>query len=457
MKIVVFNGSPKGKNSITFQTVRYLETVFDSHEWITFHVGAQSGALPVILENIKESVRDAELILFAYPVYTFIAPSQLHKTIAFLKENDVDFKGKYMTQITTSKHFYDVTAHRYIEDNALEMGMKILRGLSEDMNDLLTKEGREEAKDFFRYVLYCMKEGISEPTYRRERKRTVKPTKYTASGERREHSSDKKVVIVTDYTKGQENLRNMIVEFRRMLPYESEVVNLQRLNIRGGCLGCFHCASDGKCIYTDKFDSVLRKHIQTKDAIVYAFEIKDHSMGPMFKMYDDRQFCNGHRTVTMGMPMAYLISGQYKEEPNLQMVIEGRAQVGGNYLSGVVTDEDPSDDVISDQIRQMADKLSYAMEHNYQQPKNFYGVGGMKIFRDLIYVMRGFMKEDHRFYKKHGFYKDFPQRQFMTTLGMSAVGMMMSVPALQKEMQGKMTEGMLMPYEKILKDAANER
>lgn len=31
-----------------------------------------------------------------------------------------------------------------------------------------------------------------------------------------------------------------------------------------------------------------------------AFWIKDHSMGGRFKRYDDRQFCNGHRTVTMG-------------------------------------------------------------------------------------------------------------------------------------------------------------
>ena len=34
-------------------------------------------------------------------------------------------------------------------------------------------------------------------------------------------------------------------------------------------------------------------------------------MGPLFKCYDDRQFCNGHRTVTMGAPQGYLISGPY--------------------------------------------------------------------------------------------------------------------------------------------------
>lgn len=456
MKIAVLNGSPKGEHSITFQTVRYLEAVFSEHTWTVYHVGAKVNALPVILEELKSGLGEAELILFAYPVYTFIAPSQLHRTIAFLKENGIDLRGKYMSQITTSKHFYDVTAHRYIEDNALDMGMKILRGLSGDMNDLLTKKGRKEAEDYFRYVMYCVEHGISEPPHRKLKKRQTKPAAFHMSGERREHNRNKRVVIVTDYTVGQESLHNMIVEFRRQLPCHSRVVNLRKLNMHGGCLGCFHCASDGKCVYTDKFDTILRKHIQTNDAIVYAFEIRDHSMGALFKMYDDRQFCNGHRTVTMGMPMAYLVSGNYREEPNLQMVIEGRAQVGGNYLSGVVSDED-DDDLVAKQIRELADKLIYAIDHDYQQPKNFYGVGGMKIFRDLIYVMRGFMKADHKFYKKHGFYKDFPQRQLGMTVGMSAVGVFMSIPALKKEMQGKMTEGMLIPYDKMIKGAERKR
>ena len=32
-------------------------------------------------------------------------------------------------------------------------------------------------------------------------------------------------------------------------------------------------------------------------------------MGALFKMFDDRQFCNGHRTVTMGKPVGYIIDG----------------------------------------------------------------------------------------------------------------------------------------------------
>jgi hypothetical protein len=59
------------------------------------------------------------------------------------------------------------------------------------------------------------------------------------------------------------------------------------------------------------------------------------------------------------------------------------------------------------------------------------------------------MKEDHRFYKEHGFY-DFPQKRKGTIVGMYLVGAMMSNKKLRRKLGNKMTEGMLMPYKKIL-------
>ncbi|MBP0962784.1 MAG: iron-sulfur protein, partial [Oscillospiraceae bacterium] len=186
-------------------------------------------------------------------------------------------------------------------------------------------------------------------------------------------------------------------------------------------------------------------------SIVYAFTIRDHSMGARFIMYDDRQFCNGHRTVTMGMPMGYLVSGDYGCEFNLQMILEGRAQVGGNFLAGVATDQtDPNGE-----IDRMAQNLCYALEKGYVPPRNFYGIGGMKVFRDLIWLMQGMMKADHKFYKAHGQY-DFPQKQWPTMLKMYLVGALLANPKLKSKMGNKMNEGMLMPYNKVLQQADKE-
>ena len=175
-------------------------------------------------------------------------------------------------------------------------------------------------------------------------------------------------------------------------------------------------------------------------------------MGALFKTYDDRQFCNGHRTVTMGAPVGYLVSGNYSREFNLQMIIEGRAQVGTNFLAGVATDETDPDGTID----QLAETLSYALEHKYVPPQNFYGIGGMKIFRDLIWLMQGMMKADHKFYKSHGQY-DFPQKQRGKMLAMYLVGAMMNSKKLKAKMGSAMTDGMLMPYQKVLEKAKKKQ
>lgn len=129
MKVLVINGSPKGKDSITFQTVRFLQRKFPKDDFEIIHAGAQIALWERDMSSLKEAVESARIILFAYPVYTFMAPSQLHRFITRMKEQDIDFSGKYALQITTSKRFYDVTAHRYIEENCKDMGMRVLRGL----------------------------------------------------------------------------------------------------------------------------------------------------------------------------------------------------------------------------------------------------------------------------------------------------------------------------------------
>jgi multimeric flavodoxin WrbA len=209
----------------------------------------------------------------------------------------------------------------------------------------------------------------------------------------------------------------------------------------GGCIGCFNCAASGKCIYKDGFDSFLRDNIQTGNAIIVAFSIKDHSMGARFKMYVDRQFCNGHRTVTEGMPFAYIVNGDYESEHNLKTIVDARAEVGGNYLAGVGYDKET--------IIATSKKLAYAMENKLVMPRNFYGVGGMKIFRDLIWVMRGIMKADHIYYKKHGVY-DFPQKQRSRMILMCLLGSMMRNPKIKAKMGNKFNEGMIAPYKKVL-------
>ena len=444
MNVLVINGSPKGNNSITLQTVLYLEKLNPQHQFDILNAGAKIKSLEKDFAPAIEAINQADVLLFSYPVYTFIAPCQLHRFIELMKEHGVNVAGKAATQITTSKHFYDVTAHQYIQDNCQEMGMNYVRGLSADMEDLTTKKGQKQAVDFWNHFCWCVEKEYFEPVH-------VMPVTLSChQATVPEKAADKKdgdVVIITDCTPENESLSAMIARFQAVLPKKTRVVNISEYPFKGGCLGCFNCAVDGTCIYKDGFDTFLRENIQKADAMIYAFTIRDHSMGARFKMYDDSQFCNGHRTVTIGMPVGYLVSGCYSVEKNLQTIIEGRANVGQNILTGVATDEfDPNAE-----IDRLADELVYALEHKNVGPQNFLGIGGMKIFRDLIYQMQGMMRADHKFFKAQGQY-DFPQKNKGQILFMYLVGAMLGNKKLKAKMGGKMNEGMLMPYKKVLND-----
>ena len=451
MKIAIINGSPKGKYSITLQTSRFLEMKYPEHEFYVLNVGQRIKALEKDFSEARKLLSSVDALIFSYPVYTFLAPSQLHRFIELTKADGVDLSGKYATQISTSKHFYDVTAHKYIEENALDLGLRYIRGLSADMEDLLTEVGKNDAIKFFERFLWSVENGIYL-----EKKNTVSDysaTMATAfSGAVSAKKNDKDILILTDVTDENSNLAAMIARFRSVLQYETRVVNISEYPLLGGCLGCFRCAVSEKCVYKDGFDSFLREKIQTADAIVYAFTVSDHSMGARFKMYDDRNFCNGHRTVTVGMPVGYLVSGAYSKEQNLINVIEARAETGGNFLAGVASDEADTDKRIDD----LAKSLTFCLETKHTAPQNFWGVGGMKIFRDLIYQMRGMMRADHKFYKKQGIY-DFPQKKKGKALLMYLVGALLANEKILAKMGNRMNEGMLAPYESMFKKMEKEK
>ena len=453
MNILIINGSPKGKNSITLHTALFLEKKFPEHSFSYLDAGAKIRAFEKDFSPALEALKEAELIVFCYPVYTFLVPYQLHRFIELMKAAAPELAGKAATQITTSKHFYDITAHRFIEDNCADLGLPFLDGLSADMEDLLSEQGRRQAVDWLEFTLWkhsrCewKRPGIMPganvvmPGCDRASQPVAVPAPVP-------HDGAKKAVIVTDLEPGDDGLKAMIDRFVAVFPYGCDVINIREFPFQGGCISCFSCAATGKCAYKDGFDDFLRNTIHKHEAILYAFRIKDHSMGSRFKMYDDRQFCNGHRTVTMGTPFGYLVAGNYSAEENLRLLLEARAQVGGNFLAGVATDEfDAARDIDT-----LAATVAYAMEKRYTPPQNFLGVGGMKIFRDLIYMMRGLMRADHKFFKSHGQY-DFPQKQWRKSWAMYLVGAMMNSPRLRRKAGSRMSDGMLAPYKKVLDSA----
>ena len=95
MKVCIINGSPRGKYSVTLQSCLYLQQMFRDSEFKIVNVGTGIKKFEKNMTEPLEAINESDLIVFSYPVYTFIAPSQLHRFIELLKEINIHFHNKF--------------------------------------------------------------------------------------------------------------------------------------------------------------------------------------------------------------------------------------------------------------------------------------------------------------------------------------------------------------------------
>ena len=98
MNILIINGSPRGRFSVTLQSCLYLEKRFPAHSCEYLNAGAAIEGFEKDMAPVKEAFQRAELVIFAYPVYSFLVPSQLHRFVELMKEHGISLKDKYRRQ-----------------------------------------------------------------------------------------------------------------------------------------------------------------------------------------------------------------------------------------------------------------------------------------------------------------------------------------------------------------------
>ena len=119
MKIVVLNGSPKGDSSCTIHSVMYLQRKFPKHEFSIINIAKRIKGIErkrKAFDGIIEEIDGADGVLWAFPLYILMVPSRLKRFIELIYERgaEVTFNGKYAAALSTSVHFNDHIAHRYI-------------------------------------------------------------------------------------------------------------------------------------------------------------------------------------------------------------------------------------------------------------------------------------------------------------------------------------------------------
>lgn len=457
MKIVVFNGSPKGMNSVTMQYVLFLQRKFPEHEFTIQNVCQDIKKLEESEETFRETidaVAASDAVLWAFPLYVLLVHAHYKRFIELLFERKVEgsFQGKYAAILTTSIHFFDHTAHEYVQGICGDLGMKYVGGYSAEMYDLLKEQERDRLLLFSKALFKAVEEKVSTPG--RYQPVVHSGFSYDSSEPSRKiDTQGKSVVIVTDSETPESNLAKMVDRLRENFRGPVSVVNLHEISIKGGCMGCIQCGLDNRCVYqeTDDICKVYSK-LMAADVHVLAGTIKDRYLSSRWKLFLDRGFFNGHVPIFVGKQMGYLVSGPLIQLANLRQILESYALCEQANLVGIVTDECGDSGELDRQLDGFAQRLIDCATTGYIQPPNFLAVGGRKLFRDEIWSgLRFVFRADHRYYKSHGFY-DFPARSVRRRVGESLLGLLLKLPRFRKEFQKRIKDEMVKPLAKIVEE-----
>lgn len=411
MKITVLNGSPKGSVSVTMQYVRYLDLHFKDHEFKTYNISQKIKKIEKnedYFNEIIDSIKESGGVIWAFPVYYMLVPSNYKRFIEMIFEKKCEpaFSGKYTAALSTSKHFYDHTAHNYIHAICDDLNMRYIDFHSADMYDLTEKDKQRELVLFAGHFFNAIKNNAPAS-------KSYIPVKNTglaySPGQPvyKTECKNKKILLLTDCTDENSNLKKMADRFKDQFSENIDSINLHDINIKGSCLGCVRCGYKNECVYKDKdeFVNFFETRVRTADIIVYAGEVKDRFLSSRWKMYFDRCFYLGHIPLLWGKQLAFIVSGPLGKMSTLREFIHGYSEMQRATLVDIITDEYENSKAIDDLIESLSIKLIDYSDEKFTRPPTQLGVGGRKIFRDIIYEELRFpFIADHKFYKKHRFY-----------------------------------------------------
>jgi len=459
MKVVVLGGSPKGDQSVTMQYVKYLETGVPDIEWNVIQIASKIRAIEKEdgrFQSVIDEIASAGAILWAFPLYFMLVCSQYKRFIelVFERQAQAAFSGKYAASLSTSIHFYDHTAHNYIQAISDDLGMRFVDSYSANMHDLFNREGRAAVLAFGQKFETALKERFAYskqfyPVSAEPRFTYTRPTEVIPAVDG-QHAT--RITIVADRLDG--NLAGMVARLEATLPQPVRVVELASVRTTGGCLGCLKCAPKNVCAYTGKDDFIetMRESLLPADTIVFAGTVVDRYFSWIWKRFFDRSFFNTHTPWLDGKRFAFLVAGPWSKLDNLREIMMAYVEMQHGEFLGSVSDECATAEELDSIIAGLGTRITTAVESGRQPvpAATFRGVAGLKLFRDEVYLgLRAVFKVDHRYYRTHGTY-DFPHRRIGSWFAAAFLNLLTSIPAVQKKMTSEMSRMMVLRYRKVV-------
>jgi len=454
MRIAVINGSPKANQSITLHHIHYLAKRVPAHPIEIINVSNRIATIEKdkrLFDEITEKMAAADAVLWSFPVYYCLVPSQLKRFLELLFERCAPgiFSGKYTTSFTTSINFFDHAAHNYMQGVCEELGFLYVKSYSAHMEDFFSPDRRDSMLSFYKWFLKMVEQKV--PVNRKYSVPRHDTVVYDPGAlKRKEKTLHHKVLLLTDEQATDTNLAKMVEVFKNSSAMNIDTWNLHNIDMKNGCLGCCRCGYENKCIQKDGYASFFNDHLKRADIIIFAGSVKDHYLSSTWKKFLDRSFFNGHIPALEGKRLGFILSGPLSRIQNLREVLEAYAEIWHMKSCGFVTDEHGTSEEITRQLHAFNQEIELACEQDLEFGGNYYQVAGKKLFRDFIYETSAVFRADHKFYRRTGVYKDFPQRKYKKRYQNAVFKAFLAIRPIRKKIHAAFVPGMLAPYKKAL-------
>jgi hypothetical protein len=334
-----------------------------------------------------------------------------------------------------------------------DLGMKYIDAYSAEMHDLTREDERKKLMLFAENIFETIEKQL--PAFKTYQPVTHQSFEYTPGTIASQVNTDgKKVLILTDAENERTNEWKMVQQFKKAFARDVEVVNLNNLDIKGGCQGCIQCGYDNTCVWEGKdgYVEFYNTKVKTADLLIFAGTIKDRYLSSRWKTFFDRSFFNGHVPTLSGKQIAWIISGPLNQLANLRQIFTAHIEGQPANLVDIVTDESESSTEIDARLQSLAANLVRLADKHYVMPSTFLTVGGKKIFRDGVYAgMGAIFQADYKYYKENGLFNTFPQKQYKMRLIALMMTLLLKIPGFRKRFYTKeMKPGMIRDLQRVV-------
>lgn len=373
MKVVVLSASPKQQLSLTLQTVRTLQKMCKEDEFdICFIKNVDERT------EFEDKAKDADLILILSSLYHFNTHGQLMR---YLKGINLP-KGKPITYISTSGHNMDIPAHNYIRSFARHNGLKWIKSLSLLDEDVLHEHRREELYRWFLFV-----KDIATSSTLNESSLAGTNVTIMDCGDTPEETEETAKTLTTKYEKLGANVK---------------YINLREKNIKG-CIACFGCYTNNKCIIKDDFEAITKEVYDNTDLIVFVSGVNYNQFSTNYKYFLDRHVKFGRYGQDLELTRAYVYCGDmdpqdYAELEQHTLVVDS---LDGDLHVGIYEGNEEG-------IEKAVVETAFACIHDLYPQRNTYSAGLGMQFANLAYRLQKMTPNDYNYFKSHGYY-EMPQ------------------------------------------------